>query len=161
MTRPDITATLSHHADEAKTIMHGEELDMFEPEEIATTETLPEVLTAAQVTTAELARRPQGRDCVGKFRHCPGSPGHRRRRSWRSRRLRTRGHRRHPCQTHQSDGRNELTRERPGRGGGAIGWAASPIFSLLSGSDPYIFNWRRVRRNGERNGIQNHFDDRG
>ena len=29
---------------------------MFEPEEIATTETLPEVLTAAQVTTAELAR---------------------------------------------------------------------------------------------------------
>ena len=29
---------------------------MFEPEEIATTETLPEVLTAARVTTAELAR---------------------------------------------------------------------------------------------------------
>lgn len=56
MTRPDITAALSHHADEAETIMHGEELEMFEPEEIATTETLPEVLTAAQVTTAELAR---------------------------------------------------------------------------------------------------------
>ena len=29
---------------------------MFEPEEITTTETLPEVLTAAQITTAELAR---------------------------------------------------------------------------------------------------------
>ena len=64
MTRPDITAALSHHADEAETIMHGEELDMFEPEEIATTETLPEVLTAAQVTTAELARLEKYRDEV-------------------------------------------------------------------------------------------------